>query len=77
MSIVVSILKDRDIRLTNRIGRDFLMTDQMADGRIEQRPLLRAEKVPLGATIVVRGGSDTHDKPSGFTEQTPLSSADC
>jgi hypothetical protein len=32
------------------------MADQMAEGRIEQRSLLRAERVPGRVTIVVRGG---------------------
>jgi hypothetical protein len=38
------------------------MADRLAAGRMEQRALLRAEKVPQGATVVVRGGSDTHQK---------------
>jgi hypothetical protein len=46
------------------------MANQMADGRIEQRELLRAEKVPDGATVVVRGGSDTRDKLRRHADRT-------
>jgi hypothetical protein len=46
------------------------MPDQMTDGRIEQRELLRTERVPHGATIVVRGGSDTRDKLRRHAERT-------
>lgn len=46
------------------------MADQMTDGRIEQRELLRGERVPQGATIVVRGGSDTRDKLRRHAERT-------
>ena len=34
----------------------------MSSGRIEQRPLLRAEQPPADTTLVVRGGRDTVDK---------------
>jgi hypothetical protein len=46
------------------------MTDQMTEGRIEQRVLLRPEQVPQGATIVIRGGNDTHDKLRRHAERT-------
>jgi len=46
------------------------MADQMTGSRIEQRALLRAERVPEGATIVVRGGSDTRDKLRRHAERT-------
>jgi len=46
------------------------MADQMTRSRIEQRALLRAERVPEGATIVVRGGSDTRDKLRRHAERT-------
>jgi hypothetical protein len=46
------------------------MADQMTGSRIEQRVLLRAERVPEGATIVVRGGSDTRDKLRRHAERT-------
>lgn len=38
------------------------MGDQVTGTRIGQRALLRRERVPEGATIVVRGESDTRDK---------------
>ena len=43
---------------------------QMTASRIEQRALLRAEHVPEGATIVVRGGSDTCEKLRQHAERT-------
>ena len=46
------------------------MADDMIGSRIEQRALLRAELVPAGATIVVRGGSDTRDKLRRHAERT-------
>jgi len=46
------------------------MGDQMTGSRIEQRALLRPERVPQGATIVVRGGSDTRDKLRRHAERT-------
>jgi hypothetical protein len=46
------------------------MADQMTGIRIEQRALLRSELVPQGATIVVRGGSDTRDKLRRHAERT-------
>jgi hypothetical protein len=42
----------------------------MTGGRIEQRELLRTERAPQGATIVVRGGSDTRDKLRRHAERT-------
>lgn len=46
------------------------MTDQATGSRIEQRALLRIEQIPEGATIVVRGGSDTRDKLRRHAERT-------
>lgn len=46
------------------------MGDQVAGSRIEQSALLRAEQVPQGATIVVRGGRDTRDKLRRHAERT-------
>lgn len=46
------------------------MVRQMTGSRIEQRTLLRAEQVPEGATIVVRGGRDTRDKLRRHAERT-------
>lgn len=46
------------------------MADQMTGSRIEQRTLLRAERAPENATIVVRGGSDTRDKLRRHSERT-------
>lgn len=46
------------------------MADQMTGIRIEQRALLRSGLVPEGATIVVRGGSDTRDKLRRHAERT-------
>jgi hypothetical protein len=46
------------------------MADQITGSRIEQRALLRAEQVPGGATIIVRGGSDTRDKLRRHAERT-------
>jgi hypothetical protein len=46
------------------------MADQVTEGRIEQRVLLRPEQVPRGATIVVRGGSDTRDKLRRHAQRT-------
>jgi hypothetical protein len=46
------------------------MADQMTGIRIEQRAILRSELVPEGATIVVRGGSDTRDKLRRHAERT-------
>jgi hypothetical protein len=46
------------------------MADQTTGNRIEQRALLRAEQLPKGATIVVRGGTDTHDKLRRHAERT-------
>src|ERR1700733_4223034 len=42
----------------------------MSDGGIEQRALLRAERVPTGTTLLVRGGRDTIDKLRGHAERT-------
>jgi hypothetical protein len=55
--------------VADRTG-EFAMADQMTQSRIEQRALLRAEQVPEGATIVVRGGSDTRDKLRRHAERT-------
>lgn len=46
------------------------MADQMTASRIEQRVLLRAERLPRESTIVVRGGSDTLDKLRRHAERT-------
>lgn len=46
------------------------MADQVTGNRIEQRSLLRPEQVPQGATILVRGGSDTRDKLRRHAERT-------
>jgi hypothetical protein len=45
------------------------MTNQ-ADGRLEQRALLRREEALVGTTMLVRGGSDTHDKLRRHIERT-------
>jgi hypothetical protein len=46
------------------------MTSQTTGNRIEQRRLLRNERVPEDATIVVRGGSDTLEKLRRHAERT-------
>jgi hypothetical protein len=38
--------------------------------RIEQRPLLRPERLPANATVVVRGGKDTADKLLSHAQRT-------
>jgi hypothetical protein len=53
------------------LGRSTASDDQPdVSNRIEQRRLLRDERVPAGATIVVRGGSDTLDKLRRHAERT-------
>lgn len=42
----------------------------MSGGRIEQRPLLRAEQPPATTTLVIRGGRDTPDKLRGHAQRT-------
>lgn len=46
------------------------MTEHEPDTRIEQRPLLRAEKTPPSTTTVVRGGTDTRDKLRRHAQRT-------
>jgi hypothetical protein len=46
------------------------MNSKTSGGRIEQRALLRDEQAPLGATVVVRGGSDTRVKLRRHVERT-------
>jgi len=46
------------------------MADQTTGNRIEQRALLRTEQLPEGATIVIRGGTDTRDKLRRHAERT-------
>jgi hypothetical protein len=46
------------------------MTNQTTGHRIEQRRLLRSERMPESATIIVRGGSDTPDKLRRHAERT-------
>jgi hypothetical protein len=46
------------------------MISQTTGNRIEQRRLLRNERVPESATIIVRGGSDTPDKLRRHAERT-------
>lgn len=46
------------------------MNSKTSGGRIEQRALLRDEQAPLGATVVVRGGSDTRLKLRRHVERT-------
>lgn len=46
------------------------MVDKTTSNRIEQRPLLRHERAPEDATIVVRGGRDTPDKLRRHIERT-------
>ena len=42
----------------------------MPGQRIEQRPRLRAEAPPAGATVVVRGGRDTPEKLRSHVQRT-------
>jgi hypothetical protein len=46
------------------------MINETTSKRIEQRPLLRDERAPADATIVVRGGADTPDKLRRHAERT-------
>lgn len=46
------------------------MSSKTVGGRIEQRTLLRAERAPTDATIVVRGGCDTRAKLRRHVERT-------
>ena len=46
------------------------MDSKASGGRVEQRALLRDEQAPPGATVVVRGGSDTPAKLRRHVERT-------
>jgi len=46
------------------------MNSKTSGGHIEQRALLRDEQAPLGATVFVRGGSDTRVKLRRHVERT-------
>jgi hypothetical protein len=46
------------------------MINETTSKRIEQRPLLRDERAPADATIVVRGGADAPDKLRRHAERT-------
>jgi hypothetical protein len=47
-----------------------VVTDQVTGNRIEQRRRLRADQVPEGTTVVVRGGADTRDKLRQHAQRT-------